>query len=92
MTESVSITLTLPGELLDAVDMAIKEGRAKSRDELTATALWRELAMLERTAIDADFAQMSQDQDYQEEALLISAEFSRSDWEALKQSESGRGQ
>ena len=37
--------------------------------------------------IDAEFAGMSSDNDYQKEASLLSKEFSESDWEAFLQAE-----
>jgi hypothetical protein len=49
-----------------------------------ANALRRELAALERAAIDAAFAEMAHDQDYQEEARRLTAEFESSDWEAFQ--------
>ena len=82
--KTVRTTVVLPVELLEAVDQAIREGKAKSRNELLAAALRRELAALERAAIDATFAEMAYDQDYQEEALRIAKEFARADWEAFQ--------
>lgn len=77
-------TLALPAALLAAVDQAVREGKAKSRNQLVAAALRRELAALERAAIDQDFAGMADDKAYQEEALKIAEEFAVSDWEAFQ--------
>ncbi|MBM3941748.1 MAG: ribbon-helix-helix protein, CopG family [SAR202 cluster bacterium] len=77
-------TLTLPSQLLEAVDQVVREGKAKSRNQFVTTALRRELAALKRAAIDADFARMKDDQEYQEEALRICKEFATSDWEAFQ--------
>ena len=77
-------TLTLPAALLAAVDQAVREGKAKSRNQLVAAALRRELAALERAAIDQAFAGMADDKAYQEEALKIAEEFAISDWEAFQ--------
>lgn len=74
----------MPAALLEAVDQAVREGKAKSRNQLVAAALRRELAALERAAIDQDFAGMADDKAYQEEALQIAKEFAISDWEAFQ--------
>jgi hypothetical protein len=43
--------------------------------------------LIRRKQIDARFAAMAEDRDYQEEAKLISVEFSQSDWEAFERIE-----
>ncbi len=78
-------TITLPRQLLDAVDQAVREGRAKSRNDLLATAIRHELGALQRAAIDAAFDEMANDLDYQEEARRITDEFARADWLAFRQ-------
>jgi metal-responsive CopG/Arc/MetJ family transcriptional regulator len=80
-------TIALPEELLLAVDRAVQEGKAGSRNELIAIALRHELASLKRAEIDTAFAEMTQDRDYQEESRRIVTEFADSDWEAFCQSE-----
>ena len=70
---------------MQAVDQAIREGKAASRNELIAVALRHELAALERAEIDAAFAEMGRDRNYQEEAQRIANEFAGSDWEAFRQ-------
>jgi metal-responsive CopG/Arc/MetJ family transcriptional regulator len=84
---NIRTTITLPQQLLDAVDQAVLEGKAKSRNELLATALRHELDALERAAIDAAFADMANDLDYQEEARRISDDFTHADWSAFRQAE-----
>lgn len=76
-------TITLLSERLQAADRAIREGRALSRNELSAAALRRELRALERAAIDAAFAAMAEDEEAQREAERIAEEFADSDWEVL---------
>ncbi len=53
-------------------------------------ALERELAAQKRAAIDAAFAEMARDPDYQTEAKVIASEFAAADWEAWQQIEDGR--
>jgi Arc/MetJ-type ribon-helix-helix transcriptional regulator len=76
-------TLALPSDLIAAVDKAVREGRARSRDELVEGALRRELAELRRSAFDAEFRHMADDVDYQKEAQQILGEFAQADWETL---------
>ncbi len=59
-------------------------GSAKSRAELLARALRRELAAHRRAAIDAAFEAMADDPDYKAEAVRIAEEFRFADWEALQ--------
>jgi hypothetical protein len=42
------------------------------------------LKMYKRRQIDAMFAHMAEDADYQKEASLLAEEFAQSDWEALQ--------
>lgn len=85
--QTVRATVTLPDQLLKAVDQAVAAGKAKSRNELIANALRRELAALRRLEIDSAFQEMSADQEYRDEALNLSEEFAESDSETLKQVE-----
>lgn len=80
-------TVTLPQQLLDAVDRAVREGKAKSRNELLASAIRHELGALQCAAIDAAFDEMANDLDYQEEARRITNDFARAEWPAYRQVE-----
>ncbi len=62
----------------------MRDGRARSRAELLARALRREFAAQRRAAIDASFARMADDPEYQAEALRIAEEYAVADWEALR--------
>lgn len=77
-------TIALPTALLAATDRAVTEGKAKSRNELIARAIQRELALIRRAEIDADLSQMAQDAEYQAEVLQMEAEFAVAQWEALQ--------
>jgi metal-responsive CopG/Arc/MetJ family transcriptional regulator len=77
-------TIALPAALLAATDRAVTDGKAKSRNELIARAIQRELALLRRTEIDADLAQMGRDPEYQAEVFQMEAEFAVAQWEALQ--------
>jgi metal-responsive CopG/Arc/MetJ family transcriptional regulator len=87
MTKTVRTTLALPADLLAAADGVVRAGGARSRNELVAEALRRELAARRRAGIDAGFAGMGEDVEHEREAELITAEFAGSDWEAWRESE-----
>ncbi|MFH7028093.1 MAG: ribbon-helix-helix domain-containing protein [Heteroscytonema crispum UTEX LB 1556] len=85
---TVRTTLSLPAELIEECDRAVKEGKAKSRNEFVALALRHELAAQKRADIDAAFATMADDVEYHAEAATINNEFAQADWEALEIGES----
>ena len=80
---TVRTTLTLPSDLLEAMDKAVREGKARSRNAFVATALRRELSARRRAEIDAAFAEMGSDPDVHDEAIQLEREFARASWEAL---------
>jgi metal-responsive CopG/Arc/MetJ family transcriptional regulator len=81
---TVRTTLSLPAKLIEECDRAVKEGKAKSRNDFVALALRHELAAQKRADIDAAFATMADDIEYQAEAVMMNDEFAQADWEALK--------
>ena len=89
-TRTVRTTLALPAELLDAVDRVVEEGKAHSRNDFVATAVRHELAARERSAIDAAFAEMADDEAYLVEAEAIAAEFATADWDVFRRAEHDR--
>lgn len=87
-TTKVRTTVALPGDLLEAVDAAVREGGATSRNEFLAMAARDRLRALRREAIDEAFAAMAKDPVYRQEALEIAEEFGPADWEAFRIAES----
>ena len=87
MARTVRTTLTLPADLLAALDQVVQEGKTRSHNEFVTTALRRELAAQERLVIDAAFAEMATDPAYQAEAESITSEFAEADWEAFRLAE-----
>jgi metal-responsive CopG/Arc/MetJ family transcriptional regulator len=83
----VRTTIALPAALLAATDRAVTAGNAKNRTELITRAIQRELALIRRAEIDADLAQMGQDDEYQAEVMQMEAEFAVAQWEALQTTE-----
>jgi hypothetical protein len=60
------------------------KGASVSLNDLIVTAITAYLKMYSRRQVDAAFAAMAEDADYQKEATLLSEEFEHSDWEALR--------
>jgi len=87
----VRTTLAIPSDLLEATDRAVREGKARSRNEFVTTALRRELAARRRAEIDAEIAEMANDPEYLQEVEQIMAEFAESDAEVAGCSKSKRG-
>ncbi|MCH7997202.1 MAG: CopG family transcriptional regulator [Chloroflexi bacterium] len=88
--EHTRTTVTMPARLLRLADEAVREGRAKSRNQLVTEAVEELLSRWEGEGIDAAFQGMSKDADYQEEARQILAGFADSDLEASGHIEKGR--
>jgi metal-responsive CopG/Arc/MetJ family transcriptional regulator len=87
VTKVVRTTLALPADLLEQVDHAVQAGKARSRNVFVATALRHELAAQEMAEIDAGFAGMADDEEYQAEALALAEGFSSEEWEAFRRAE-----
>ncbi len=87
MGKNIRTTVALPAELLEATDRAVREGKARSRNEFLSMALRRELQRLERARIDEAFGRMAEDPLYKAEAEELSEEFDGASWEALRATE-----
>ncbi len=86
----IRLTIDLPRGLVQQADVAVSDGAARSRNQLIAQAVQTYLGQLEKAMIDAEFAQMAQDAQYQALALEISRELARTDREALELGEGRR--
>jgi len=86
--ETKPTTLTLPADLVAALDRAVTAGDIPSRDAFVAGAIRRELATIEAVAIDAAFAEMAADDTYHDEVRRLTAEFAEADREAWRLAES----
>ena len=80
---NVRTTITLPADLIDAVDRIVQEGHVRSRNELFLTALRHELAARERAEIDAQIALMADDKEMIEEGEAMAEADMAAGWEAL---------
>ena len=83
-------TVRLPQKIYEQAK-SIVEHQAKgasapylSLNDFIVTAVSAYVKLCKRKQIDAAFAGMAEDADYQEEAKLMAEEFEASDWEALR--------
>jgi len=83
---SQTTTVRLPKPLYEEVRSVVKKGgtEARSLNEFIIAAIRTSLRMYKRQQIDAAFAGMAGDADYQKEATRMADEFAHSDWEALR--------
>jgi len=90
--KKVRTTVSLPkGVYEEARSLVGREtGTAASMNGLFVTAISAYLKFLKRRQIDAQFASMADDVNYQREARLISEQFSQSDWDAFEMVEKER--
>lgn len=80
-TTTVRIPRPLYEEARDVVEG--KKVKAQSMNELIVLAMASFLKSYKRRQIDAAFAEMANDAEYQKEAALMNEQFEHSDWEAL---------
>jgi len=77
-------TVRLPKPLYDEAKALVDENKVPSLNDLMITAVRAFLRSAERRSIDAAFAGMAEDAEYQKEAKLIAEQFEASDWETLE--------
>ena len=84
--KKVRTTVSLPKPLYDEARSFVHSHSSEKEtlNKFFVEAIAAYLKLYERKQIDARFAAMSQDAGFQEQARLISEEFSQSDWEALE--------
>jgi metal-responsive CopG/Arc/MetJ family transcriptional regulator len=82
--DAIRRTISLPVDLVDAADKAVRAGLAPNRNTLLIEALRHELTALRRQRIDADLAAMSDDPELQAEADSIGRELRHADAESAK--------
>ena len=87
--DRVRTTVDLPTVLRERIKEALERGAAKSQNALIVEAVERFLADLERAWLDAQFAEMVNDEAYQALQLTIAREFALVDWEAWQTVEVG---
>ena len=87
--ETRTTTVRLPRPVYDQAKLVVDKekggsGATISLNDLIVSAIKAYLKMYQRRQIDAAFAKMAEDTDYQKEAALLAEEFEHSDWEALR--------
>ena len=80
--QTIRTTITVSAELIAATDMAVSQGKAKSRNDFVSQAILHELQALKRAEIDAELTQMTQEPEYQAQVLRMETEFAAASWEA----------
>lgn len=86
--ETRTTTVRLPRPVYDQAKCVVEKERGGqtqiSLNDLIVAAVTAYLKMYQRRQIDAAFAGMAEDADYQKEAKLLAEDFEHSDWEALR--------
>lgn len=83
-SSKVQTTLRLPRPLYEQAKSLVEQNKADSVNDFIVAALAAYIKAMHRRIIDEAFVRMSEDSDYQKEALLIAEQFSESDAEALR--------
>lgn len=83
--EYQNTTVRLPKRVYDLAKTAVaKSEAASSFNDFVVQAIEQRLRQLTEAEIDAAFAHMADDLDYQHDALAMAHEFEKSDWEASR--------
>ncbi len=84
--KKVRTTLSIPEPVYEQAQKFVedRESPADSVNAFFVRAITAYVNLLKRREIDAQFAAMADDKDFQRHATLISDQFSRSDWEAFE--------
>jgi hypothetical protein len=83
--DRVRTTVRVPKPLYEEAQHLVerKDTPLSSINDFFVAAICAYVKLMKRKQIDAAFARMSEDVDYQKQARLIAEEFSQSDWETL---------
>lgn len=88
-SKRVRTTVRMPSKLYNEARRFVDHDLvpAENINEFFVRAICAYVKLLHRKRIDAEFAKMAEDADYQKEAKLVAEEFSSSDWEAFEVTE-----
>jgi hypothetical protein len=84
---SRATTVRLPRPLYDQAKQLVdleKKNTSLSLNDFFVTAIQAYIKLQQRRQIDAAFASMAEDADYQNSASFLQVEFETSDWDALR--------
>jgi hypothetical protein len=77
-------TVRLPRHVYERAKIVVVRSQASSFNEFVVQAIEEKVRRLTEAEIDAAFAQMAHDADYQRDSIGLASEFDRSDWEAFE--------
>lgn len=83
-TRYQNTTVRLPKQVYERAKTAIVRSQASSFNEFVVQAIEEKVRRLTEAEIDAAFARMADDPDYQRDSIALARAFERSDWEALE--------
>jgi hypothetical protein len=88
-TDKVRTTVRLPRTLYEQARKFVQQdvSPVDTINEFFVAAISAYVKLQKRKQVDAAFACMAENTDYQKEAKLMAEEFSQSDWEAFEQGE-----
>ena len=85
--EYQNTTVRVPRHVYEQAKTVIGRSLGTSFNEFVVQAIQEKVRRLTEAEIDAAFAQMAQDPDYQRESVAMTKEFEKSDWEAFESTE-----
>jgi hypothetical protein len=90
--EYQNTTVRLPRQVYELAKTAVEKSEAASSfNDFVVQAIEQKLQQLTEAEIDAAFAHMADDLDYQQDAVALAKEFEKSDWEASRVTETANG-
>ena len=86
--EYQNTTVRLPKRVYELAKTAVEKSEAGSSfNDFVVQAIEQKLQQLTEAEIDAAFAHMADDLDYQRDAVALAKEFEKSDWQASRANE-----
>jgi len=76
-------TVRMPRHVYEQAKTVIGRSHASSFNEFVVQAVEEKVRSLTEAEIDAAFAQMAADPDYQRDSVALARDFEKSDWEAV---------
>jgi hypothetical protein len=77
-------TVRVPTQVYERAKTAVSRFQVSSFNEFVVQAIEEKVRRLTESEIDAAFAEMARDPDYQRESIALAHEFEKSDWEAFQ--------
>jgi hypothetical protein len=82
-------TVRVPKHVYEQAKNVVRRSEMSSFNEFVVQAIEEKVRRLTEAEIDAAFAQMAQDEDYQRSSVVMAQEFAKSDWEAFDSAHTG---